>query len=77
MKLPGEAVLAFRLQPLADGGTELQQIARYLPRGLLGLLYWYAVSPFHRLVFTGMLRGIAKAAGKKIVTGPERMSTPK
>jgi uncharacterized protein YbjT (DUF2867 family) len=77
MKLPGEAVLAFRLQPLADGGTEFQQIARYLPRGLLGLLYWYAVSPFHRLVFTGMLRGIAKATGKKIVTGPERMSTPK
>lgn len=73
MKLPGEAVLAFRLRPLEGGRTELQQIARYLPRGLLGLLYWYAVYPFHHLVFTGMLRGIAAAAGKGIVIGPERL----
>jgi len=72
MKLPGEAVLSFRLQQLGNGQTELQQIARFLPRGLLGILYWYAVMPFHHYVFNGMLRGIAKASGKTMVRGPEK-----
>ncbi len=72
MKLPGEATLYFELQPLADGRTELRQIARFLPRGLLGLAYWYGVTPFHNYVFDGMLRGIAKAAKTSILSGPER-----
>ncbi len=73
MKLPGEAVLSFRLIPLTDGKVELQQIARFLPRGLLGILYWYAVMPFHYFVFSGMLRGIANASAKPITRGPERL----
>jgi len=72
MKLPGEAVLFFRLLPLDGGRTELRQIARFLPRGLLGLVYWYAVTPLHSFVFDGMLRGIAKAAKTPISSGPER-----
>jgi uncharacterized protein YbjT (DUF2867 family) len=72
MKLPGEAVLFFELQELDDGRTELRQIARFLPRGLLGLIYWYGVTPLHNYVFDGMLRGIAKAAQTRIDTGPER-----
>nr|NIS39949.1 DUF2867 domain-containing protein [Desulfuromonadales bacterium] len=48
--------------------------ARFLPRGLLGLIYWYAVWPFHHYVFSGMLRGIAAATGKSIISGPERLS---
>ncbi len=73
MKLPGEATLSFSLAPLDDGRTELRQVARFLPRGLLGLLYWYAVSPLHNLVFSGMLRGIAAAVGTTISLGPERV----
>ena len=72
MKLPGEAILVFRLQQLDDERTELQQIARFLPKGLLGMLYWYAVMPFHHYVFNGMLRGIVNASGKKILIGPKR-----
>lgn len=72
MKLPGKASLMFRLVQLDDQHTELQQVASFLPRGLLGILYWYAVMPFHHYVFTGMLRGIAATTGKKIITGPEK-----
>lgn len=72
MKLPGEAVLAFRLIPRASGQTELQQIAKFLPRGLFGILYWYAVMPFHHYVFNGMLKGIARASAKSVIQGPER-----
>ncbi len=71
MKLPGKAVLLFRLQPLADDRTELQQIARFLPKGLLGILYWYSVMPFHHYIFNGMLRGIGKATATTPLEGPE------
>jgi len=72
MKLPGEAVLSFLIIPQDNGQTELQQIASFLPRGLFGILYWYAVMPFHHYVFNGMLHGIAKASGKTVRRGPER-----
>jgi hypothetical protein len=72
MKLPGQAVLAFHLNR-TDQGTELLQIARFMPRGLFGILYWYSVYPFHNYVFNGMLRGIAASVGATVVTGPERL----
>lgn len=62
MILPGEALLEFHVTPDPDGGTRLEQVARFKPRGLLGLLYWYAVVPFHHVVFRGMLRGIEREA---------------
>ena len=61
MLLPGEAWLEWTLRPV-DGGTELVQTARFRPRGLLGRAYWYGVLPFHRLVFPGLLAGIARDA---------------
>ena len=77
MKLPGQALLSFTLQELDDGRTELRQIAHFLPRGLLGLAYWYAVTPFHNFVFDGMLRGIASAGKTPISSGPERFEEEK
>ena len=62
MKVPGEALLSFELEPVGDGRTRLSQIARFRPRGLLGLLYWFAVLPLHGIVFRGMLGGIQEAA---------------
>jgi hypothetical protein len=40
----------------------LTQIARFRPRGLLGLVYWYAVLPFHGFVFRSMLHAIRRRA---------------
>ena len=63
MKLPGEALLEFKLEfNAAHNATLLVQTACFLPRGLLGLAYWYAVLPLHGIVFRGMLRGIRRAA---------------
>jgi len=66
MKLPGDAQLDFRIEPVEQHRepplTRLVMTARYRPRGLLGLLYWYAVVPLHEIVFGGMLRGIRKTA---------------
>jgi uncharacterized protein YbjT (DUF2867 family) len=63
MKLPGIATLEFRVEPRGDH-CHLTQIARFQPRGLLGILYWYAVMPLHDLVFRDMLLGIRRVAEK-------------
>jgi uncharacterized protein YbjT (DUF2867 family) len=66
MKLPGEAQLDFTIEAIdAHAQPPLHRLvmtARFRPRGLFGLLYWYAVVPLHELVFGGMLRGIQKTA---------------
>jgi len=64
MKLPGEAMLEFNVLPVPGqpGRSRLIQTARFRPRGLTGLAYWYAVTPFHGIVFKGMLHGIRRAA---------------
>ena len=64
MKLPGEALLSFEVHPDERDAAKctLIQTARFKPRGLIGLAYWYAVLPLHRLVFNGMLNGIRRAA---------------
>ena len=42
--------------------TRLIQTAKFRPRGLPGLLYWFAVLPFHGPVFDGLIAGIGEAA---------------
>ena len=71
MKLPGEALLEFDMAP--EGvATRLTQTARFLPKGLAGLAYWYAVLPLHGFVFDAMIRGIRSAALALAHPAPER-----
>ena len=72
MKLPGEARLEFVIERLGEGRCELTQRALFAPRGLLGLLYWYAVVPLHHVVFNGMLRGIEREARRQAAAGADR-----
>ena len=62
MKVPGRAWLELTVRPAADAGSRYRQRAVFLPRGLAGHLYWWAVAPFHGLVFGGMVRNITRAA---------------
>ncbi len=73
MKLPGQAVLEVTLHSLeGQDRTRVRQSARFRPKGLFGILYWYAVTPFHAFVFNGLLKGIAEAADAAILKGPQR-----
>ena len=73
MKVPGDGVLSFRLRETDPGTTELTQSAHFLPRGLGGMAYWAFFAPFHRLVFPGLILGIARRTGRPVVSGPERV----
>ena len=74
MKLPGRAWTFFEVKPHKDG-SQVRITAVFDPRGIWGRLYWYTVSPYHYLVFAGMLKGIARAVEqdreKAISTGPD------
>ena len=65
MILPGKAWLEFRISKLANGQSEVVQEASFSPRGLGGQLYWYAVLPFHTLVFPTMIRNLIRSANRK------------
>jgi uncharacterized protein YbjT (DUF2867 family) len=61
MKLPGRAWLEFTVEPEGEG-TRIHQTAVFDPRGVLGRIYWYGISPLHWFVFAGMLRNVARQA---------------
>ena len=55
MKLPGEAWLEFKIE-----NNILYQSATFRPLGLWGRIYWYAVLPFHGLIFKGMMNKLTE-----------------
>jgi uncharacterized protein YbjT (DUF2867 family) len=67
MKLPGEAWLQFESNPLEEGSTQLVQTVYFAPRGLIGHLYWYALYPIHKIVFSGLFGAIAKRLDRRMV----------
>jgi uncharacterized protein YbjT (DUF2867 family) len=66
MKVPGRAWLQFEVSG-EPGGNEsiVSQTAIFDPSGLFGLVYWYALWPFHGYIFGGMLRQLAAAAAAR------------
>lgn len=76
MRLPGEATLTFQVLPGSVGRCTVVQTARFKPRGLAGLAYWYAVVPLHGIVFAGMLRGIRRAAESAAASAAVRECDP-
>jgi uncharacterized protein YbjT (DUF2867 family) len=71
MKVPGRAWLEMTVAPDAAAGSRYRQRAVFLPRGLAGHVYWWAVAPFHGLVFGGMVRNIARTAERRIDSAPD------
>lgn len=64
MRVPGEAWMEWRIDD-TDEGRVLHQRAIFVPRGLLGRAYWYAVVPFHGLIFQRLVEEIARRAGER------------
>jgi hypothetical protein len=68
MILPGKAWLEFRIEEVEVDGKKLRKIsqeATFSPRGLGGQLYWFAISPFHVLIFPRMLANLVRSSNRK------------
>ncbi len=69
MKMFGPGWLEFEAQPGPGNTTHLSVTAFYVPRGFLGLMYWYSLVPFHAFIFSGLSDAIqrrAEAADKRL-----------
>ncbi len=77
MRLPGEALLEFKLETQWKNAVELSMTAKFLPKGLIGILYWYAMYPFHVALFSNMIENISHQAGTHIYARPERVRNSK
>jgi uncharacterized protein YbjT (DUF2867 family) len=63
MKMPGRGWLELGVTPESGGGTSTYtQRALFYPLGLLGHAYWWALVPFHAVVFGGTVRAVRKRA---------------
>jgi len=67
MTAPGRGWLQFEVTP-APGGALLHQTALFEAQGVGGLLYWFGLGPVHHLLFSGMIRRIARAATRAAAT---------
>jgi uncharacterized protein YbjT (DUF2867 family) len=67
MRVPGAAWLEWTMAPTATG-THLVQKARFHPRGVWGRAYWYALLPFHRMIFRVMAERLAASAPTSALT---------
>ncbi|SDK79268.1 SDR family oxidoreductase [Nonomuraea jiangxiensis] len=70
MRLPGLAWLELSVSRRA-GRTYYRQRAIFYPHGLLGHLYWWAIFPFHGLIFGRMPVNVAKAAVRRQAAGDQ------
>ncbi|MFY9915052.1 MAG: SDR family oxidoreductase [Nocardioidaceae bacterium] len=73
MRLPGLAWLELSITPADEQGQKsvFHQRALFHPRGIAGHAYWWAVWPFHGIVFGSMQRNIARAAEQLVQTERE------
>ena len=61
MKVPGHAWLQW--ESVREGsGTRLVQTALFAPTGFWGMLYWYSLYPVHKIIFSDLIRAIARDA---------------
>ena len=67
-------MLEFILEPVGEEITSLEMVARFLPRGLAGILYWFAMLPAHDWLFKGMLRKVGQKTEKHVLEQPRKIN---
>ncbi len=70
MKSPGAGVLEFSIAEVG-ARRRLSIDAYFHPAGVWGLLYWYALLPFHAYIFKGMTRAIVNRAAALDAAGKQ------
>ena len=67
MKIPGQATLTYRIQPLRSKNFILHQIVRYYPKGVPGVFNWIFMYGFHQYTLPKMLSKVAELSHAEIV----------
>ncbi len=64
MKVPGSAWFGWLFEE-TDEGSELTQVALFIPKGLFGRLYWWVLLPIHAVIWKQMTRRMADIATRR------------
>jgi len=59
LKAPGDGWMEWRVEE-DQGETRLSQTGFFAPYGFFGFAYWYGLYLFHKLVFRGLIKAIAR-----------------
>ena len=62
MKVPGHAWLEWNIQKQDNKKILVTQQALFVPKGVLGRAYWYALLPAHIVIFSRMLNNLIQKA---------------
>jgi len=62
MRMKSRAWLQFELEEIERDRIIITQTAFFEPKGLSGMLYWYALYPIHKTIFRGMIETLAHRA---------------
>ncbi len=73
MKVPGRAWLQFQVKSREDGTTLLTQTAFFASKGFWGWVYWYALYPVHRIIFSGLIKHIAMQSNTEYSFNVQKM----
>jgi hypothetical protein len=66
MRLPGRGWLQFEVnQDESSNRSKLVQTAYFAPKGLFGLVYWYALYFLHKRIFDGMIAKVCAMSEKR------------
>lgn len=71
MKMPGTGALDFHISRIDNEKTRLELCVKFVPRGMLGFLYWHLISPFYKNLLDSQLKKIAKQISRPTLSGPE------
>ena len=65
MKVPGHAWLEWNIEKQENKKILVTQQALFVPKGVLGRAYWYALLPAHIVIFSRMLNNLIQKAEAK------------
>lgn len=72
IRMPGRALLEIGISRTGDNQYQLSILYSFFPRGLLGIVYWYLLHPFHKRLFVHMLKEILRTADLALLSFPEK-----
>jgi uncharacterized protein YbjT (DUF2867 family) len=75
--LPGYTILRYRIRRISDNKYELHQIFRIIPKGLIGIAYWFSLQPFFNRMSKNLLEEICRNISEDSATFVKVNSVPK
>ncbi|MCP4119940.1 MAG: SDR family oxidoreductase [Desulfobacteraceae bacterium] len=71
-QMPGRGLLEIEITRPGNNQCQLSILYSFFPRGLLGIVYWYLLYPFHHRLLTHILKEIVRTADLKLVSTLEK-----